>query len=286
MLGLQGLAVKPLLGHALPGDNPITSSPNLILAHHLLQKILGLLLPLGDDLQLLTGFIILGQQISGSVGQSDVRLGDAVMEAVSKELGRGSGAIQRRNGKLLYMMPEVGFQLNEHRNQFLVTLHELPLESVAANQNGDVGSGIPGDGHVVLHLEHILVWDGVLPLAGLIRRSGLGLEDALPNIRDITDAVQVRQHEGMFLALEQLHGVDHLDPGALGELSPDEGFQLRPPIGSFPGLLAGHLICFLHPQLHRGLVAVDPADHGCVRTSDSLLSVFQPVSVGHILGGH
>ena len=42
------------------------------------------------------------------------------------------------------------------KTQFLVTLHELPLESVAANQNGDVGSGIPGDGHVVLHLEHTL----------------------------------------------------------------------------------------------------------------------------------
>ena len=74
MLGLQGLAVKPLLGHALPGDNPITSSPNLILAHHLLQKILGLLLPLGDDLQFLTGFIVLGQQISSGVRQGDVEV--------------------------------------------------------------------------------------------------------------------------------------------------------------------------------------------------------------------
>ena len=68
MLGLQGLAVKPLLGHALPGDNPITSSPNLILAHHLLQKILGLLLPLGDDLQFLTGFIVLAEAVEPSSG--------------------------------------------------------------------------------------------------------------------------------------------------------------------------------------------------------------------------
>ena len=71
MLGFQGLAVKPLLGHALPGDDAISSSSDLIVTHHLLQKILCFLLPLGDDLQFLTGFIVLGQQISGGVGQGD-----------------------------------------------------------------------------------------------------------------------------------------------------------------------------------------------------------------------
>ena len=96
MLGLQGLAVKPLLGHTFPGDNPITSSPNLILAHHLLQKILSLLLPLGNDLQFLTGFIVLGEQISGGVRQGDVGLGDAVVEPFSQEFSGGIGAIQRR----------------------------------------------------------------------------------------------------------------------------------------------------------------------------------------------
>ena len=101
---------------------------------------------------------------------------------------------------------------------------------------------------------------------------------------DFTDAVQVRQHEGMFLALEQLALVADLDPSALGKLSPDKRLQLRPPVGSFPGFLGRELARLIQPQLHGGLVAADPTDHGCVRTADALLPVLQPVSIGHILG--
>ena len=72
MLGLQGLAVKPLLGYAFPGHDPVPCCPNFVLSHHLLQQILSLLLPFGDDFQFLTGFIVLGQQISGGIRQGDV----------------------------------------------------------------------------------------------------------------------------------------------------------------------------------------------------------------------
>ena len=52
MFGFQGLAVKPLLGHAFPGHDTAPSGAYLILTHHLLQQIFGFLLFLGDDLQL------------------------------------------------------------------------------------------------------------------------------------------------------------------------------------------------------------------------------------------
>ena len=249
MLGFQGLTVKPLLGYTFPGDDTTPRSANLIVTQHLLQEIFGLLLPLGDSLQFLTGFIILSQQISSGIRQGDMGLGDAVTESVSKELSGRIGAIQRRGRTVLHMVPETSFQFNEHRNQFLVTLHEPPFECVSADQDGDVGSGVPSDGHAVLHLEHILVRDGIFPLAGLVCGGSLSLEDARPNVRDFTGSVQIRQHEGMFLALEQLALVADLDPSALGKLSPDKRLQLRPPVGSFPGFLGRELPCLIQPQL-------------------------------------
>ena len=93
----------------------------------------------------------------------------------------------------------------------------------------------------MLDLAHILVRDGVLPLASLVSGGGLGLEHAGTNIRDFADPVQICQHEGMLLALEKLLHRADLDPGALGKLGPDERFQLRPPIGSFSGLLGREL---------------------------------------------
>jgi len=77
-------------------------------------------------------------------------------------------------------------------------------------------------------------------------------------------AVQIGEHERVFLALEQFALVDDLDPGALGEFGPNEGFKLCPPIGSFPGVLGRELACLIQPQFHGGLVLVDAADHGGV----------------------
>lgn len=86
MLDLQGLAVQPFLGYAFPGDDPITSSPHLVLPHHLFQKILGLLFLLSNDLQLLTGCIVLREQISGGVRQGDVGSGRTAGETLGQEL--------------------------------------------------------------------------------------------------------------------------------------------------------------------------------------------------------
>ena len=101
----------------------------------------------------------------------------------------------------------------------------------------------------MLHLKHILVGDGVLPLPSLVCGGSLGLEDTSPNVRDFTGSVQIRQHEGVLLTLEQFTLVADLDPGALGELGPNEGFKLRPPVGSFSGLLGRELPCLIQPQL-------------------------------------
>ena len=77
-----------------------------------------------------------------------------------------------------------------------------------------------------------------------------------------------------------------LDPGTLGELGPDKAFKLCPPVGSFPGLLGRKLARLVLPQLYRGLVPVDTADHRSVRTAGAQSTVLQPISVEHILSGH
>ena len=69
MLCLQGFAVKPLLRDTFPGNDTAPGSSYLVLAHHLLQEIFSLLLPLGDGLQLLTGFIVLCQQMAAVSGR-------------------------------------------------------------------------------------------------------------------------------------------------------------------------------------------------------------------------
>jgi len=162
------------------------------------------------------------------------------------------------------MAPEIRFQFNEHGDQFLVTLHELPLEGVAADQDGDVCPLAASHSHVMLHLAHVLVRDGILPFASLISGGSFGLEDTKAIVGDLTDAIQVCQHEGVFLALEDHAGLANLDSGALGELGPDNGLQLCPPIGSLPGLLGRELPGLVEPQFYRGLIAVYAADYGSI----------------------
>ena len=182
----------------------------------------------------------------------------------------------------MHMVPEGRFQLNEHRNQFLVAFHELPAEGIATDQNGDIGPGVTSDRHVVLNLQLVFVRDGILPFTSLISRSCLGFKDTGADIRDLAGAVQIGKHERVFLALEDHAGLRDLDPSTPGELSPDDGLQQRPPVGSFSGLLRGKLPGFVHPKLHRGLVLVDAADHRSIRAADAQLTVFQPVLIGHI----
>ena len=282
MLGFQRLAVKPFLGHALPDHDTATGSPLLVFAHHLLQQIFGLLLLLSDNLQLLTGFIILGQQISGSIGQGDLRLWRTAGEPRSEKFGCRIGTVHWRGCAVLHMDPKGRFQLNEHRDQFLVTLHKPPFEGIAADQHGDIGPCVPGHGHIVLHLAHIFVRDGVLPLPSPVCGGGLGFKYACPNVRDFTDAIQIRQHKRVFFTLEELLDLADLNPCALGELSPDDALQLRTPVGSLPGLLGRKLASLIQPQFHWRLVTVDAADYRSIGVANARLAVFQPIRIGHI----
>ena len=216
MFRFQRFPVKPFLAHVFPGDDMLPGSAHLILAHHLLQEIFGKLLPLRGKLQLGTGFIILGQQFGSGVRQGDVGLGPAAGEPPGQEVFRCVGAVQWRGDSVFHMVPETGFQLNQHGDQFLVPFYEPPFEGVAANQHGDVGPFVTSDGHVVLDLAHIFVGNGILPFAGLVGGSCLSLKNAGAELRVFTGAVQVGQHEGVFLALEQFAFIAHLNPGAFG----------------------------------------------------------------------
>lgn len=112
--------------------------------------------------------------------------------------------------------------------KFLVTLHEPPAEGIAANQNSDVGPGTINDRHVVLNLQLVFVWDSVFPFTSFVCRDGFVLKDARSNIWNFTGSIQIRQYEGVLPTLEGLLELADPNPGALGELSPNKGFQLRP----------------------------------------------------------
>ena len=91
MFRFQGLTVQPLLRHAFPSDDTAPGGTDLILAHHFFQQIFGLMFLLGDDLQLLTGIVILGQKSGGGVGERNLRLRFAVGESLGQEPGPSSG---------------------------------------------------------------------------------------------------------------------------------------------------------------------------------------------------
>ena len=56
MFNLQSLAVQLLLRYAFPGYDKAPGGAHIIVTHHLLQRIFGLLLLSHDDFQLSTGF--------------------------------------------------------------------------------------------------------------------------------------------------------------------------------------------------------------------------------------
>ena len=45
-----------------------------------------------------------------------------------------------------YLKEKGYIRVDEHRNQFFITLNELPAEGITANQNSDIGSGITSNG--------------------------------------------------------------------------------------------------------------------------------------------
>ena len=65
------------------------------------------------------------------------------------------------------VLPEVCFELNQGFDQLVIPVDELPPEVVASDQGGDVCAPVTGHGHIMLHLQVVLVRDAVLPLSGL-----------------------------------------------------------------------------------------------------------------------
>ena len=253
-------------------------------ARELLQSVFGLLLLLGDGLQLLTSFIVLEQQFSGGIRQSDFGLRHTAGKSLGEEPRRRSGTVQRRGRKVLNMPPKGGFQFNQHGDQFLVAFDQLPAEGIAADQHGDIGGFVPGDFQIVLDLEHIFGGNRVLPLPSLVSGGGLGFEYTGPKIGVLAHPIQIRQHERVLLALKKLPDQFDLQAGPLDKLSPDKGFQLRSPVCGFPGLLHGDLIRLFHPQFHGGLITADAAHHRGVRPANAQLPVLQPILIGKVLG--
>ena len=141
--------------------------PDFVYTHQLLQQIFSQVFLLSYSLQLLTGFIILTQQIGSFFGQINVRTGLTVSEPFRQELSRSSRAIQRRRSAILNVLPEVRFELDEHRNQLIIALDTLPFEAVPTYQNRNKRSLVTSHSHVVLNLQLVLVRNGIFPFTSL-----------------------------------------------------------------------------------------------------------------------
>ena len=72
------------------------------------------------------------------------------------------------------MLPEVGFQFYEHGNKLLITLDELPFETVSADENCDIEPFESRDCHIMLDLKLVFVGYLIFPFACFVGGGGLG----------------------------------------------------------------------------------------------------------------
>ena len=87
MFGLEGLAVQALLYNILPCDDVPTCGACFMFSQHLLKLILGLLLLLGQVLDLLAGGVVLLDQLFSPVRKLNAGVWGTVRELFSQELG-------------------------------------------------------------------------------------------------------------------------------------------------------------------------------------------------------